>query len=72
LQLCHLFVFDITVSLDRRSLVISYIVRPFVKPSFASDLVSPIFWRRRLLVDEIMHGSMEHCLLGSHVSSLGV
>ncbi|CAG8494114.1 26781_t:CDS:2 [Dentiscutata erythropus] len=31
----------------------SYVVCPFVEPLFASDLVSPIFWRRRLLVDKI-------------------
>ncbi|CAG8829163.1 11511_t:CDS:1, partial [Dentiscutata erythropus] len=49
-------VFDITISSDHHSSVMSYIVCPFVEPLFASNLVSPIFWRRRLLVDEIVRG----------------
>ncbi|CAG8572811.1 16826_t:CDS:2 [Dentiscutata erythropus] len=49
-------VFDITVSSDRHSSVMLYVVHPFVKVLFASDLVSPIFWRRHLLVDEIVCG----------------
>ncbi|CAG8781372.1 489_t:CDS:2, partial [Dentiscutata erythropus] len=49
-------VFDITISSNHHSSVMLYVVRPFVELLFASDLVSPIFWRRRLLVDEIVRG----------------
>ncbi|CAG8774491.1 9571_t:CDS:2, partial [Dentiscutata erythropus] len=38
----------------RIAVISSFAVRSFVELLFASDLVSPIFWRRRLLVDEIV------------------